>query len=194
MTRRARFERSTNETTVTVVIDIDGSGATDISTGIGMFDHLLTSFAHHAVIDLDITTEGDLEVDDHHTVEDTMLCLGEAIDIALGDRTGITRFGDARIPMDEALADCAVDLGGRAYAVIEAPFRSDRIGQLSTQMIEHGLEAFTRTVRATINVTAVGRNDHHIAEAMFKALARAIRLAIADDPRRTGVASTKGSQ
>ena len=192
MTRRATIDRSTRETTVTVTVDLDGTGATSIATGIGMFDHLLTAFGHHALIDLDIAMDGDLEVDDHHTVEDTMLCLGEAIDIALGDRSGISRYGDARIPMDEAVAQCALDLGGRPYAVIGAPFRSDRIGALSTQMIEHSLEAFSRTVRATIHVEALGRNDHHIAEAMFKALARATRDAASFDPRRLGVASTKG--
>lgn len=192
MTRNATIERSTGETTVAVTVDLDGDGSTSIATGIGMFDHLLTSFGHHALIDIEIAMSGDLEVDDHHTVEDAMLCLGEAIDVALGNRAGIVRYGDARIPMDEAIAQCAIDLGGRSYAVVEAPFRSDRIGALSTQMIEHALEAFSRTARATIHIDATGRNDHHIAEAMFKALARAMREAVAFDPRRSGVASTKG--
>lgn len=192
MNRSSTIERSTRETTVTVTVDLDGIGTTDIATGIGMFDHLLTSFGHHSLIDMNIAMDGDLEVDDHHTVEDTMLCLGEAIDAALGDRAGIARYGDARIPMDEAVARCALDLGGRPYAVIDAPFRSDRIGALSTQMIEHSLEALSRTARATLHIDATGRNDHHIAEAMFKALARATRAAISFDPRRSGVASTKG--
>jgi imidazoleglycerol-phosphate dehydratase len=192
MTRTATVTRSTRETTVTVSVDLDGSGETNIATGVGMFDHLLTSFGHHSMIDVDIAMEGDLEVDDHHTIEDTMLSLGEALDMALGDRAGIVRYGDARIPMDEAVAQCAIDLGGRPYAVIDAPFRSDRIGALSTQMVEHGIEAFSRTARATIHIDARGRNDHHIAEAMFKALARATRAAADRDTRRTGVASTKG--
>lgn len=192
MTRTATVTRSTRETTVTVSVDLDGSGETNISTGVGMFDHLLTSFGHHSMIDVDIAMEGDLEVDDHHTIEDTMLSLGEALDMALGDRAGIVRFGDARIPMDEAIAQCAIDLGGRPYAVIDVAFRSDRIGALSTQMVEHGIEAFSRTAKATIHIDARGRNDHHIAEAMFKALARATRAAADRDTRRTGVASTKG--
>lgn len=192
MSRIATVERRTRETAVAVTVDLDGTGATNIATGIGMFDHLLTSFGHHALFDIDITMQGDLEVDDHHTVEDTMLSLGEAVDSALGDRAGIVRYGDARIPMDEAIAQCAIDLGGRPYAVVDAPFRSDRIGALSTQMIEHALEAFGRTARATLHISAAGRNDHHIAEATFKALARATRAAASFDPRRSGVASTKG--
>lgn len=193
MTRASRIERTTKETTVVVEVRLDGIGAAEISTGIGMFDHLLTAFAHHSLIDLSLSTNGDLEVDDHHTVEDTMLTLGSAIDDALTDRAGIMRYGDATVPMDEALATVAIDVGGRPYTVVDAPFRSDRIGMLSTQMIEHGLEAFSRSLRATINVTATGRNDHHIAEATFKALARALRMAVEIDPRREGIPSTKGS-
>ncbi|GMQ94045.1 MAG: imidazoleglycerol-phosphate dehydratase HisB [Acidimicrobiia bacterium] len=193
MTRTARIERTTNETKVIVEVNLDGHGRAAISTGVGMFDHLLTAFAHHSLIDLIVSTEGDLEVDDHHTVEDTMLVLGSAIDEALGDRDGITRYGDAMIPMDEAVATVAIDYGGRPYAVVEVPFRADRIGELSTQLIEHAIEAFVRTARATLNVTASGRNDHHVAEATFKALARATRMAVELDPRRRGVPSTKGS-
>ena len=193
MTRTARIERTTNETTVIVEVELDGSGIAEIDTGIGMFDHLLTAFAHHSLIDVKVSTQGDLEVDDHHTVEDTMLVFGSAINDALGDRDGITRYGDAIIPMDEALAAVAVDYGGRPHAVVDVSFRADRIGGLSTQMIEHGIEAFVRTARATLNVTASGRNDHHVAEATFKALARATRMAVELDPRRQGVPSTKGS-
>jgi imidazoleglycerol-phosphate dehydratase len=193
MTRTARIERSTNETKVIVEVNLDGSGQFRISTGIGMFDHLLEAFTHHSVIDVTVSTEGDLDVDDHHTVEDTMLVLGSAIDEALGDRDGITRYGDAMIPMDEALATVAIDYGGRPYAVVDVSFRSDRIGELSTQMIEHAIEAFSRTARATLHVTASGRNDHHVAEATFKALARATRTAIELDGSRRGVPSTKGA-
>jgi len=193
MTRTARIERTTNETKVLVEVNLDGSGQFRISTGIGMFDHLLEAFTHHSLIDVTVSTEGDLDVDDHHTVEDTMLVLGSAIDEALGDRDGITRYGDAMIPMDEALATVVIDYGGRPYAVVDVSFRSDRIGELSTQMIEHAIEAFSRTARATLHVTASGRNDHHVAEATFKALARATRTAIELDGSRRGVPSTKGT-
>jgi imidazoleglycerol-phosphate dehydratase len=193
MTRASHIDRTTRETNVTMDVELDGTGVAEISTGIGMLDHLLTAFAHNSLIDVEATTKGDLEVDDHHTVEDTMLVLGSAIDDALGEREGITRYGHAIIPMDEALATVAVDYGGRPYAVMEVPFRGDRIGELSTQMIEHALEAFARTARATLHVTASGRNDHHVAEATFKALARATRMAVDIDPRRQGMPSTKGS-
>ena len=193
MTRVARIERSTKETKVVVEVDLDGTGTASVSTGIGMFDHLLTALSHHSLIDMAISTEGDLHVDDHHTVEDTMLVLGSAIDEALGDRVSITRYGSATVPMDEALAQSAIDVGGRPYAVMDLPFRSDRIGALSTQMIEHALEAFTRTSRSTLHLSATGRNDHHVAEAAFKALARALRDAVSIDTRRQGVASTKGT-
>lgn len=193
MTRTADRTRTTKETAVQVRIDLDGTGTSTIATGIGMFDHLLTALAHHSLIDIELATEGDLHVDDHHTVEDSMLVLGEAIDDALGDRSGIVRYGDASIPMDEAIATCAIDVGGRSYAVIDLDLRSDRIGELSTQMIDHALEAFARTARVSVHLSASGRNDHHIAEAAFKALARALRSAIEPDPRRRGVASTKGA-
>lgn len=193
MTRQARRERMTNETRVSVNVELDGTGLAAVETGVGMLDHLLGSFAHHSLVDIEISTEGDLIVDDHHTVEDTLLVLGMAISDALGDRTGIQRFGDASVPMDEALARCAVDYGGRPYAVVDLTFRADRMGDLSTQMVEHALEAFARTVGATVHISAKGRNDHHIAEAAFKALARATRSAIARDERRLGVASTKGT-
>ena len=193
MTRTADRTRTTRETTVHVRVDLDGTGSSTIATGIGMFDHLLTALAHHSLVDIELTTEGDLHVDDHHTVEDSMLVLGEAIDVALGDRSGIVRYGDASIPMDEAIATCAIDVGGRSYAVIDLELRSDRIGNLSTQMIDHALEAFARTARVSVHLAASGRNDHHIAEAAFKALARALRSAIEPDSRRTGIASTKGA-
>lgn len=191
--RRATLDRTTSETKVSVTVDLDGTGRADVETGIGMLDHLLTSFAHHSLIDLAVKTAGDLHVDDHHTTEDTLLVLGSAIDDALGDRAGIVRFGQASVPMDEALSTCAVDYGGRPYLVFNGSFHSDRIGDLSTQMIEHALEAFARTSRSTLHVTVTGRNDHHKAEAAFKSLARATRAALANDPRRIGVASTKGS-
>jgi len=168
-------------------------GRADISTGIGFYDHLLTSLAHHGLFDLQARATGDLEVDEHHTVEDVALVLGSAFAEALGERAGIRRFGEASVPMDESLATAVIDLGGRPYAVIELPFRGERVGQLPLQLIEHALESFARTAGATLHLRGSGRNDHHLAEAAFKALARALRVACEVDPRREGVASTKGS-
>jgi imidazoleglycerol-phosphate dehydratase len=191
--RTATVSRRTNETNVTVTLSIDGSGEATVSTGVGFFDHLLTSFAHHGLFDLDVEAGGDTHIDEHHTVEDVSLVLGSAFNEALGDHSDIRRFGDASVPMDESLATAVVDVGGRPYAVVDLPFRGDRVGELSTQLIEHAIEAFARTAGATIHVRGTGRNDHHLAEAAFKALARAMREACERDPRRTGIASTKGS-
>ena len=191
--RRGERIRETKETRITVSVDLDGSGEAAIATGVGFYDHLLSSLAHHSLIDIEIKAVGDIEIDDHHTVEDVALALGGAISDALGQRAGITRFGAARVPMDESLAQCALDLSGRPYAVIELPFRADRTGELSTQMVEHALISFAQASGTTLHLEAKGRNDHHMAEAAFKALARALRMAVALDPRRTGVASTKGS-
>lgn len=193
MTRTASVERTTRETDVQVTLDLDGSGEVEIATGVGFYDHMLTAFGHHALFDLSVSTTGDLHVDEHHTVEDTALVLGSAIADALGDRAGIRRYGSATIPMDEAVATAVVDLGGRPYAVIDLPFTSERLGALGTQMVPHALEAFARSAGATLHITASGGNDHHIAEAAFKALAYAVRAAVEIDPRRTGIASTKGS-
>lgn len=193
MSRTASVSRETNETTVRLTLDLDGSGRATIATGVGFFDHLLESLAHHGMLDLEIETKGDLHVDEHHTVEDTALVLGTALAEALGDRSGIQRFGNAAIPMDEALARAAVDVGGRPYAVIELPFTTERIGQLGTQMIPHAIEALARAAGMTVHLSAEGSNDHHIAEAAFKALARSIRAAVAPDGRREGVPSTKGT-
>ncbi len=192
MSRSARVERETRETKVTVEIELDGSGTTDIMTGVGFFDHLLTSLGHHALFDLSVRTEGDLEIDDHHTVEDTALVMGEALAAALGDRTAIHRFGDVTVPMDEALATASVDVGGRPYAVVQLPLRQHSIGNFSTQNLAHALEAFARTARISLHLTAAGANDHHVAEAGIKALARALRAAVERDPRRGGIASIKG--
>jgi imidazoleglycerol-phosphate dehydratase len=191
--RRVSLSRRTRETEVTLTIDLDGSGTTTIETGVGFFDHLLMSFGHHGLFDLEVRARGDLDVDEHHTVEDVALVLGAAFAEALGDRSGIVRFGDAAVPMDESLATAVVDVGGRPYAVVELPFRGDRVGELPLQLVEHAIEAFARTAGATIHVRGSGRNDHHLAEAAFKALGRALRAACEPDPRRRGVASTKGS-
>ena len=191
--RRVAVRRTTRETDIRLTIDLDGSGVADIETGVGFYDHLLGSFAHHGLFDLTIRATGDLEVDDHHTVEDVALVLGAAVAEALGDRTGIVRFGDASVPMDEAVATAIIDVGGRPYAVIDLPFRGERAGTLTLQLVEHALEAFARTAGATLHVRGTGRNDHHLAEAAFKALGRAVRAATEPDPRRRGLASTKGS-
>jgi imidazoleglycerol-phosphate dehydratase len=192
--RRVTVARRTAETDVAVTVDLDGRGAADIRSGIGFLDHLLTSFAQHGLFDLAVRVSGDLQVDEHHTVEDTALVLGAAFAAALGDRTGIVRFGQASVPMDEAIATAVVDVGGRPYAVVDLPFRGERVGALPTQLVEHALEAFARTSGSTLHVSGTGRNDHHLAEASFKALARALRGAVAIDPRSEGgVPSTKGS-
>jgi imidazoleglycerol-phosphate dehydratase len=191
--RRVTLSRRTRETDITLTLDLDGTGATDVRTGVGFYDHLLGSFAHHGLFDLAVRATGDLEVDEHHTVEDVALVLGAAVAEALGDRAGISRFGEATVPMDEALATAVVDAGGRPYAVLDIPFRGERVGALPTQLVEHALEAFARSAGLTLHLRASGRNDHHVAEASFKALGRALRVAVAADPRRAGAASTKGS-
>jgi imidazoleglycerol-phosphate dehydratase len=193
MSRTSRVERTTKETEVEIELDLDGAGVVSVDTGVGFFDHLLTSLGSHALFDLRIATKGDLEIDDHHTVEDTALALGTALSDALGDRAGIQRFGDAAIPMDEALARCAIDLSGRPYAVIDMAFRQTSIGNCSTQNLSHALESLARTGGFSIHLTVTGHNDHHVAEAGFKALARSLRAAVTQDPRRSGVASTKGT-
>ena len=185
--------RATRETRVEIELDLDGTGEASVETGIGFYDHLLTSFAYHGCLDLRVRATGDLEVDEHHTVEDVALAIGAAIAEALGDRAGIRRFGEAAVPMDEALARCVLDLSGRPYAVIELPFRSECIGGLPTQLIPHALESLAQAGGLTVHLEASGRNDHHLAEAAFKALGRAIRAAVEPDPRRVGVPSTKGT-
>ena len=190
--RTANVRRATRETTVTLALRLDGTGAANVSTGVGFYDHLLSSLAHHGLFDLDVKVTGDLHVDEHHTVEDVALVLGSAFAGALGDRAGINRFGDATVPMDESLATAVIDIGGRPYAVIDVPFRGERIGTLPTQLVEHALESFARTAGATLHLRGAGRNDHHLAEAAFKALGRALRVACEIDARRAGVASLKG--
>ena len=192
-TRRVTVSRRTRETEIDLTLDLDGSGRADVSTGVGFYDHLLTSLAHHGLFDLQVRATGDLEVDEHHTVEDVALVLGSAFAEALDDRAGIRRFGEASVPMDESLATAVVDIGGRPYAVIDLPFRGERVGGLPLQLVEHALESFARAAGATLHLRGSGRDDHHLAEAAFKALARALRSACERDPRREGVASTKGT-
>lgn len=191
--RSATVSRKTRETEITVTLRLDGTGESKISTGVGFYDHLLGSLAHHALFDLEIEATGDLAIDEHHTVEDVALVFGAALAEALGDRSGIARFGDAAVPMDEAVATAVVDVGGRPYAVIDLPFKGKRAGKLPLQLIEHVFESFARAGGVTLHLKGKGRNDHHLAEAAFKALGRSLRAACAADPRRSGVASTKGS-
>jgi imidazoleglycerol-phosphate dehydratase len=191
--RNVRVRRTTRETTIEIALGLDGTGRADIATGIGFYDHLLGSLALHGLFDIEIRAQGDLEVDEHHTVEDVALVLGAAFNEALGDRAGIRRFGHCAVPMDESLATAVIDVGGRPYAVIDLPFRGERVGGLPLQLVDHALEAFARTAGATLHLVGSGRNDHHLGEAAFKALGRALREACEPDPRRSGIASTKGS-
>jgi imidazoleglycerol-phosphate dehydratase len=191
--RSVGVRRETAETRVSVELRLDGDGTTKVVSGVGFYDHLLGSLAHHGLFDLGIEASGDLDIDEHHTVEDVALVLGAAFAAALGDRAGIARFGDASVPMDEALAAAVVDVGGRPYAVIDLPFKAERVGGLPLQLVDHAIEAFARTSGFTIHLRGSGRNDHHLAEAAFKALGRALRVACEPDPRRRGVASTKGT-
>jgi len=191
--RWATVTRSTKETQITVTLKLDGTGETKIETGVGFYDHLLNSLAHHALFDLEIDASGDLVIDEHHTVEDVALVLGAALAQALGDRAGIARFGDSSVPMDESVATAVVDVGGRPYAVIDLPFKGKRAGKMPLELIEHALESLARAGGVTLNLKGRGRNDHHLAEAAFKAVGRALSAAVAVDPRRQGPASTKGA-
>jgi imidazoleglycerol-phosphate dehydratase len=191
--RWATVARETKETRITITLKLDGTGETNIETGVGFFDHLLNSLAHHALFDLDVQAAGDLVIDEHHTVEDVALVLGAAFGQALGDRAGIARFGDAAVPMDEAVATAVVDVGGRPYSVVDLPFKGKRAGKMPLELIEHAVESFARAGGVTINLKGRGRNDHHLAEAAFKALGRSLSSAVTVDPRRQGPASTKGA-
>ncbi len=194
MTRTARVERATKESTVVVELELDGTGTTDIETGVPFFDHMLSQLGKHGGFDLFVRTNGDLEVDSHHTVEDTSLAVGAALREALGDKVGIRRFGDALVPLDEACALVAVDLSGRPYLVHEEPVMVPMIGDYDTSLTQHILESLTSSAQICLHVRVLsGRNGHHIVEAQFKALARALRDAVALDPRVAGVPSTKGS-
>jgi imidazoleglycerol-phosphate dehydratase len=195
MTRFARVERQTNETKVLVELELDGVGRTDISTGVGFYDHMLSSFGRHALFDLKVQVEGDLHIDAHHTVEDTAISLGQAFAQAAADKTGIRRFGDALIPMDEVLVQAAVDLSGRPYLVHHEPEGAPpTIGaDYASTLTRHVFESFTHHAAIALHVIVhSGRDWHHITEAQYKAVARALRSAIELDPRVQGVPSTKG--
>ena len=196
--RTARIERQTKESKVLVEVDLDGAGRTDVSTGVGFYDHMLTAFGRHALIDLTVQTEGDTHIDAHHTVEDTAIVLGEALREALGDKAGIRRFGDSLVPLDEALVQCAVDVSGRPYLVHEGEPEGQQYhligGHFTGSMTRHVFESITYHAAICLHMDVVrGRDPHHIVEAQFKAFARALRAAVEDDPRMTGVPSTKGA-
>jgi imidazoleglycerol-phosphate dehydratase len=193
--RHAKVSRATSETKIAVKINIDGCGRADIRTGVGFLDHLLDLFARHSLFDLSVRAEGDTHIDDHHTVEDIGIAIGEALSRALGDKKGINRFADICLPMDEALAIIAVDISGRPFLVFEAPLAAGKIGSFDTELVREWFQAFAMSARITLHAQAPrGANKHHIAEALFKALARALRRAVAIDPREEGrVPSTKGT-
>jgi imidazoleglycerol-phosphate dehydratase len=192
--RAAVVNRTTKESDVRVEIDLDGSGATDVDTGVPFFDHMLAQLGRHSGFDLTVRTRGDLEVDAHHTVEDTALALGQALREALGDRSGIRRFGDATVPLDETLVQAAVDLSGRPYLVHVEPEVVELIGSYDTTLTRHIWESFTASAQICLHVRVLaGRNAHHVVEAQFKAVARALRDAVAPDPRVVGIPSTKGT-
>jgi imidazoleglycerol-phosphate dehydratase len=192
--RSATLHRHTNETDITLTLNLDGRGQHAIATGVGFLDHMLTHVAVHGLFDLDVQVKGDLHIDAHHTIEDTALVLGQALAQALGDRSGVVRMGSAYVPMDEALAFVAVDLSGRPYAVVDAAWHTHAIGQFPTSLVPHFLESLAVTARANLHARVLyGRDDHHQAEALFKALGRALDAATQLDPRRGGqVPSTKG--
>jgi imidazoleglycerol-phosphate dehydratase len=198
MTRSATLDRATKESTVHVEVDLDGTGTAQVSTGVGFYDHMLASFARHALVDLVVRTEGDTHIDAHHTVEDTAIVLGEALRVALGDKSGIRRFGDSLVPLDEALVQCAVDVSGRPYCVHTGEpdglafvtIGGDYLGSLTRHVFE--TLAFHAQIALHLRVLA-GRDPHHLVEAQFKAFARAFRDAVALDPRESGVPSTKGT-
>jgi imidazoleglycerol-phosphate dehydratase len=193
MGRTARVERVTKESSVLVTVDLDGDGATEVSTGVGFFDHMLAQLGKHSGIDLTVKTTGDLQVDSHHTIEDTAIGFGQALREALGDKAGIRRFGDALVPLDEALVQAAVDLSGRPYCVHDEPPLVELIGAYDTTMTRHVFESIAAAAQVCLHVRVLsGRNSHHVVEAQFKAVARALRDAVAPDPRAVGVPSTKG--
>ena len=198
MNRTARIERSTSESSVVVEIDLDGTGRTDISTTVPFYDHMLTALGRHSLIDLTVRATGDIDIDVHHTVEDTAICIGEALRAALGDKRGIRRFGEATVPLDEALARAVVDISGRAYLVHEGEPEGQQYhligGHFTGSMTRHVVEAIAHNAAVCLHVDVLrGRDPHHIAEAQFKAVARALRAAVEPDPRVAGVPSTKGA-
>jgi imidazoleglycerol-phosphate dehydratase len=194
MPRTAKIARKTAETEVTLELNLDGAGTAEVSTGVGFFDHMLTLLAKHAAIDLKVAAKGDLQVDQHHTVEDVGICFGAALRQALGDKAGIRRYGHFTLPMEETLVTTAIDLSGRYFLVFQAAFPSPKIGEFDSELVEDFWQAVAANALCNLHVVLHhGRNSHHISEAVFKATARALRMAVEPDPRVTGVPSTKGT-
>lgn len=192
--RKAQIKRDTNETQIELSLNLDGTGQADIDTGVGFYDHMLHHVAVHGLVDLTVKATGDLHIDSHHTIEDIAICLGRAIDEALTSRKGINRMGTAYVPMDEALARVVIDLSGRPYVVINAEFVTPIMGQMPTDLVIHALETIAFHAKMNLHAEVLyGRNDHHKAEALFKAFGRALSQAVAHDPRREGIPSTKGT-
>jgi imidazoleglycerol-phosphate dehydratase len=192
--RQASINRKTSETDVRVTLNLDGNGESRIQTGLPFLDHMLTLFARHGVFDLEINCRGDLEVDDHHSVEDIAICLGQALRDALGDKQGIARFGDSLVPMDEALCRAVIDLSGRFFLNYEVNTKRQKIGNFSVELAEHFWRSFAESAKCNLHIDCLrGRNTHHMLEGTFKATARALRQAVARDPRIAGVLSTKGT-
>jgi imidazoleglycerol-phosphate dehydratase len=194
MTRNIELSRRTSETDITLSLNLDGTGQTEIATGIGFFDHMLTAFGRHGLFDLTVHAKGDLHIDAHHTVEDVGIVLGQALAITLGDKRGISRYGQAAVPMDEALVDSAIDLSGRAFLAWSVNFEREILGAMDTQLFEEFFRAFTGNGLFTLHVRQLaGTNAHHVAESVFKSAARALRAAVALDPRiGNAIPSTKG--
>ncbi|HLA86178.1 MAG TPA: imidazoleglycerol-phosphate dehydratase HisB [Thermoguttaceae bacterium] len=194
MSRQAKIERRTAETQIELLLNLDGTGLANVATGVGFFDHMLALLARHASFDLEVKAAGDLAVDQHHTVEDVGICLGRALAEALGDKSGIRRYGQATVPMDETLVSTAIDLGGRPCFVFNAELPTPTIGQFDSQLVAEFWQAVAGNALCNLHINLhYGRNSHHIAEAIFKATARALRMAVEIDPRATGVPSTKGT-
>jgi imidazoleglycerol-phosphate dehydratase len=193
MTRTARIERKTAETEIQLELNLDGAGKSTIQTGVGFLDHMLTLFARHGAFDLMVQAKGDLQVDQHHTVEDTGICLGQAFRQALGDKSGIQRYGHFTLPMEETLITSAVDLSGRYFLVFQAEFPSPKIGDFDSELVEDFFQALAANLLCNLHlILHHGRNSHHISEALFKGTARALRMAVQIDGRSTGIPSTKG--
>ena len=191
MARTATVTRNTRETQIMLTIDLDGTGRADLHTGIGFFDHMLDGFARHGLFDVSVTCRGDLDVDCHHTIEDIGIALGTGIKEALGDKAGLVRYGSCMLPMDETLARCALDISGRPYLTFKAKFKHHKVGDMSTEMVEHFFRSLAQTMGVTLNLKAQGRNDHHVAEGLFKAFGRTLRDAVkiegSDLPSSKGV-------
>ena len=194
MPRTAQIKRKTNETDVELSLDLDGAGSARIDTGVGFFDHMLSLLARHSLVDLNVKAKGDLHVDQHHTVEDVGICFGQALKQALGDKSGIRRYGHFTLPMEETLATSAIDLSGRYFLVFNADFPTSKIGDFDSELVEDFWQAAAANCLCNLHVIVhYGRNSHHVAEAIFKSTARTLRMAVENDPRVSGVPSTKGT-